>query len=148
MKQASMILLISLISGFGLQAAEFAENSDKQVVGYTPRLKKDAEIRASFVKLRGLLDSLDSETQLHLYRGVPRTKVIEFEKSGGSQNPKNKEYMSRYASVFYSKGQLASKKDADKLLALVKSSQSFEEFSGFMAGFIRIMRLFGLRVKR
>ena len=39
--------------------------------------------------------------------------------------------MSRYASVFYAQGETASRKDSEKLLALVKTPRSFKEFSGF-----------------
>ena len=78
-----------------------------------------------------MVDLLDSGAQLEIYRGVPRALVTDFEESLGNRGSDNKELMSRYASVFYARGETASIKDSKKLLALVKTPQSFKEFSGF-----------------
>jgi len=64
-------------------------------------------------------------------RGVSRALVTDFEESLGNRPSDNKELMSRYASVFYARGVTASRKDSKKILALVKTPQSFKEFSGF-----------------
>ena len=131
MKQRYMMVVLLLISVLEAGAAEVPASSKKQVLGFTPRLKKEAEIRASFKKLSQAVDLLDSDAQLEIYRGVPRALVADFEKSMRTRNANNKELMSRYASVFYAQGETASRKDSEKLLALVKTPRSFKEFSGF-----------------
>ena len=131
MKQAYLIAFLLIIAVFDVRAAEVPVSTNQQVLGFTPRLKKEAEIRASFKKLSRVVDLLDSGAQLEIYRGVPRALVNDFEESLGNRRSDNKELMSRYASVFYARGEPASIKDSKKLLALVKTPQSFKEFSGF-----------------
>ena len=79
MKQPYMMVIFLLILCSEARATEVPAISNKQVIGFTPRLKKVPEIHASFAKLSQAVDSLDSDAQLEIYRGIPRGKVADFE---------------------------------------------------------------------
>ena len=131
MKQRYVMAILLLFSVLEARATEVPASSNKQVVGFTPRLKKDAEIRASFKKLSRVIDSLDSGAQLEIYRGIPRGKFYEVEEAVGSGNDGHKRYIRRYGAFFYSQAEVPERSDAKKLLAMVKNPQSFRKFGGF-----------------
>lgn len=131
MKQRQMIIIVLLISVLEARAIEVPESSNKQVIGFTPRLKKQAEIRDSFKKLSRVVNSLDSGAQLEIYRGIPRAKVSDVEDALGSRNAGHNRYIRRYGHAFYSQAVVAERNDAEKLLAIVKDPQSFRKFGGF-----------------
>ena len=130
MKQRYMTVILLLISVLEATAAEVPASPNKQVVGFTPRLKKYAEIRASFKKLSRVIDSLDSGAQLKIYRGIPRDKFSEAREALGSGNDGNKRYMRRYGAFFYSPSEVPERNDAKEILAMVKKPQTFREFGG------------------
>ncbi len=131
MKQRYMMVVVLLLSVSEARATEGPASSNKQVIGFTPQLKKDAEIRASFKKLSRVIDSLDAGAQLEIYRGIPRGKFSEVEEALGSGNDGDKRYIRRYGAFFYSQAEVPEGNDAKQLLALVKNPQSFRKFGGF-----------------
>jgi len=126
-----MTVILLLISVLEATAAEVPASPNKQVIGFTPQLKKDAEIRASFKKLSRVIDSLDSGAQLEIYRGIPRGKFFEVEEALGSGNDGHKRYVRRYGAFFYSQAEVPERNDVEELLAMVKNPQSFRKFGGF-----------------
>ena len=131
MKQRYMMVILLLISVLEARATDVPASSNKQVIGFTPRLKKEAEIRASFKKLSRLIGSLDSGAKLEIYRGIPRGKFFEVEEALGSGNDGHKRYIRRYGAFFYSQAEVPERNDVKELLAMVKNPQSFRRFGGF-----------------
>ena len=86
MKQPYMMVIFLLILSSEARATEVPAVSNKQVIGFTPRLKKVPEIHASFKKLSRVIDSLGSGGKLEIYRGIPRGKSREVEEALANGN--------------------------------------------------------------
>ena len=131
MKQPYMMVIFLLILSSEARATEVPAISNKQVIGFTPRLKKVPEIHASFKKLSRVIDSLDSGGELEIYRGIPRGKSREVEEALANGNAGQKRYIRRYGAFFYSQAEVPKSNESERILAMVKDPACFRKFGSY-----------------
>ena len=65
-----MILLALTASGLSVQ--RIRENEPERVVGHPPKLKEPSRIKASFSGLQSLIQQIQANAPMEIFRGVPR----------------------------------------------------------------------------
>ena len=120
------IIFLALTAN-GLLAQRVRENDPERVVGHPPRLKEPSRITASFSGLRGLIQQIQTDAPVEIFRGVPRKR------SASKESDKVSDQMvaRRYGSDFYIDPIPGKAESKRRITDRLRDPSAYSRFSGF-----------------
>ena len=125
LKLIPMILLALTASGLSVQ--RIRENEPERVVGHPPKLKETSRIKASFSGLQRLIQQIQANAPMEIFRGVPRKRspAKEFDKTD------DQVVVKRYGSDFYIEPIPGKAESKRRITDRLRDPGAYSRFSGF-----------------
>ena len=120
-------IILFALTASGLSVQRIRENEPERVVGHPPRLKEPSRIKASFSGLQRLIQQIQTNAPMEIFRGVPRKRSAaeEFDKTDDQVVGK------RYGSDFYIEPIPGKAESKRRITDRLRDPGAYSRFSGF-----------------